>query len=84
MPYTLLHCYPSEAKARAGIWNKQQKDYLLHDLEVLDAGPVLFTGRAQQPKDFVQLRNLALLVEEHLLCQQLRHNASQGPHIDGS
>lgn len=72
------------AKARAGIWNKQHNYYLLHDLKVLDAGPVLFTGRAQQPKDLVQLCNLALLVEEHLLCQELRHDASQGPHIDGS
>ena len=51
--------------------------HLVHVLELLVPGPILLGGRAQHLKDLLDLLDLRLPVEEHLLGQELRHDAAK-------
>ena len=60
----------------------QAEAHPLHDLELPVPRPGLLGGRAEQLEDGVQLLDLALPREQHLLGQQLGHDAAQAPHVD--
>lgn len=61
---------------------QRARAHLVHVAQLFVAGPVLLAGGAQHLPDLLHLLDLALAVEEHLLREQLRHDAAQRPHVN--
>ena len=57
--------------------------HLLDIGQLFVARPILLSRRSHDFEDLVNLVELAGTLEEHLLCQQLNHDAPQGPNVDG-
>ena len=71
-----LHCTGRKVEPKADAC-------LLHPLQLLVPRPHLFSGRAKHLEDLVNLVDLRVALEEDLLSQQLGHDATQRPDVDG-
>ena len=69
-------------------WGCQQREqsaatYPLQIWQVLVIWPVLFSWAAHKAKDLVDLLHLALAVQQRRILNELAHDTTHAPHVDG-